>query len=84
MAQYLTDENFDYSGGRGRARQVIAETWTAEQHRMQARRLLVGSSLESGGEFRSVFDRDAENRLAAAQVHALLALSLVDPFEETS
>ena len=40
--------------------------WTAEEHRTEARRLLSYPGT----------DGDAVNRLAAAQVHALLALSL--------
>lgn len=40
--------------------------WTAEEHRTEARRLLDHAGT----------DGDTANRLAAAQVHALLALSL--------
>ncbi|MEU7528967.1 hypothetical protein AB0A74_24775 [Saccharothrix sp. NPDC042600] len=40
--------------------------WTAEEHRAEARRLLGHPGT----------DGDTVNRLAAAQVHALLALSL--------
>jgi hypothetical protein len=71
MSGYLTSEYISPYTDEGMARreQEIAKTWTADEHRTEARRLLtLGSS----------------DALAAAQVHATLALSLVDPFEEVA
>jgi hypothetical protein len=70
MSGYLNDEFFTGNDCQARLDQVITRTWTAEQHRVQARRLLSRNGA------------DTANRLAAAQVHATLALSLVDPFDE--
>jgi hypothetical protein len=72
MSGYLNDEFFTGDDRQARLDRVITRTWTAEQHRVQARRLLTGTGA------------DTVNRLAAAQVHATLALSLVDPFEEVA
>ncbi|MEO6088873.1 MAG: hypothetical protein ABIQ18_37760 [Umezawaea sp.] len=68
MSGYLTGEFISAYSDEGMARleQVVAKTWTAEEHRAEARRLL---TLPGSG---------ASNALAAAQVHATLALSLTD------
>ncbi|MEO6090649.1 MAG: hypothetical protein ABIQ18_46860 [Umezawaea sp.] len=63
MSGYLTSEDIPTYTDEGLARldQVIARTWTADEHRTEARRLLT---------------RGGSGALAAAQVHATLALSL--------
>ena len=65
MSSYLTSEDICRFSDEGRARmdEVIPATWRAEEHRTQARRLLAQGSSDA---------------LAAAQVHATLALSLTD------
>ena len=63
---YLTDASFQPSmvGDSQRARR-INQDWTADEHRHEARRLLAEDR-----------DGNSPGNLAAAQVHATLALSL--------
>jgi hypothetical protein len=68
MSGYLTGEDIWTFTDEGVARlhEVVTKSWTADEHRREARRLLsLGGSNDSGW-------------LAAAQVHATLALSLTN------
>ena len=67
--------NVYLSGNNGRStpdyiasqEETVTREWTAEEHRVQARRLLAHAPY---------YGADPENCLVAAQVHATLAVSL--------